>query len=29
LSKKEFIKIDQKILKLLKMSFFSEKKITY
>jgi len=29
LSKKEFIKIDQKILKLLKMRFFSEKKITY
>lgn len=29
LSKKVFIKIDQKILKFLKMKFFSEKKITY
>ena len=29
LSKKEFIKIDQKIMKFLKMRFFAEKKITY
>tara|TARA_B100000795_G_C22720992_1_gene407431 strand:- start:252 stop:1148 length:897 start_codon:yes stop_codon:yes gene_type:complete len=29
LSKKEFIKIDQKILKFLKMRLFAEKKITY